>query len=120
MKTGITEDLVRQAMATVIEPELHRDLITLDMVHDIIIDGNNVTLTIMLTTPACPLKGKMEHDTRAALGTIDGIGAINVKWDSKIPQDQRISQTIGQNFKGIKGDTCCIQIWHNQQVGFAF
>lgn len=99
MQSKITEEFVRQAMATVIEPELHRDLISLDMVRDIVIDNNDVALTIVLTTPACPLKGKMEADTRVALGQLPGIGNITVNWDSKVPQDRRISQKIGQNFK---------------------
>lgn len=98
MKAIITEESVRQAMATVIEPELHRDLISLNMVRDIIVKNNDVTLTIMLTTPACPLKGKMEQDARAALSSIEGIGGITIKWDAKVPQDRRIHQSIGQNF----------------------
>jgi len=98
MKPKITEESVRQAMATVIEPELHRDLISLNMVRDIIVKENDVTLTIMLTTHACPLKGKMEHDARNALSSIEGIGDITIKWDANVPQDRRIHQSIGQNF----------------------
>jgi len=98
MKPKITEESVRQAMATVIEPELHRDLISLNMVRDIIVKENDVTLTIMLTTPACPLKGKVEHDARNALSSIEGIGDITIKWDANVPQDRRIHQSIGQNF----------------------
>ena len=56
----ITEEAVRGARSTVIEPELHRDLISLNMVRDLSVDGGDVAFTIMLTTPACPLKGKME------------------------------------------------------------
>ncbi len=98
MKPKISEESVRQAMATVIEPELHRDLISLNMVRDISVKENDVTLTIMLTTPACPLKGKMEHDARTALSSIEGIGDITIKWDANVPQDRRIHQSIGQNF----------------------
>jgi ATP-binding protein involved in chromosome partitioning len=96
---GPTEAAVRDALATVIEPELHRDLISLDMVRDINIDGGHVSFTVVLTTPACPLKGKMEGDARAALAQVPGINEINITWDSRVPQDRRISQQIGQQFK---------------------
>lgn len=96
---GVSEEMVREALSTVIEPELHRDLISLNMVRDIEIDGNDVSFTIMLTTPACPLRGKMEGDSRAALSRIEGIGDVHIKWDSNVPQDRRINQQVGQKFR---------------------
>lgn len=98
-ENGLTEAAVMDAMSTVIEPELHRDLVSLNMVRDLKIDGNDVTFTIMLTTPACPLRGKMEHDSRMALSQIENIGAITIKWDAQVPNDRRISEQVGQNFK---------------------
>lgn len=96
---GVTEERVRQALSTVIEPELHRDLVSLNMVRDLQVEGNDVTFTIMLTTPACPLKGKMESDSRQALAQIEGIGNVTIQWDANVPQDRRINQQIGQQFR---------------------
>jgi ATP-binding protein involved in chromosome partitioning len=96
---GVTEEAVREALSTVIEPELHRDLVSLNMVRDLQVEGNDVTFTIMLTTPACPLRGKMESDARAALSQVPNIGDVNIKWDSNVPEDRRISEKIGQNFR---------------------
>lgn len=96
---GVSEEAVREALSTVIEPELHRDLVSLNMVRDLQVEGNDVTFTIMLTTPACPLRGKMESDARAALSQVPNIGDINIKWDSNVPEDRRISEKIGQNFR---------------------
>ena len=96
---SITEETVMAAMSTVIEPELHRDLVSLNMVRDLNISGNDVEFTIMLTTPACPLKGKMEGDSRAALSQLPGIGNITINWDSNVPQDTRISNQLGQQFR---------------------
>jgi ATP-binding protein involved in chromosome partitioning len=95
----LTEEAVRAALSTVIEPELHRDLVSLNMIRDVQIDGNDVAFTIMLTTPACPLRGKMEQDSRAALAQVPGIGDVTIRWDSNVPHDQRISQQVGQNFR---------------------
>lgn len=96
---GVSEEAVREALSTVIEPELHRDLVSLNMVRDLQVEGNDVTFTIMLTTPACPLRGKMESDARAALSQVPNIGDVNIKWDSNVPEDRRISEKIGQNFR---------------------
>ncbi len=96
---AVTEDAVMKALSTVIEPELHRDLVSLNMIRNLKIDGNDVTFTIMLTTPACPLRGKMEGDSRAALARVPGIGQITVNWDSNVPSDRRIGDQIGQNFR---------------------
>ena len=98
-KNGLTEEVVLEAMSTVIEPELHRDLVSLNMVRNLKIDGNDVAFTIMLTTPACPLRGKMENDSRAALAHIENIGRVTINWDAQVPNDRRISQQIGQNFR---------------------
>ncbi|MCB9418453.1 MAG: Mrp/NBP35 family ATP-binding protein [Ardenticatenaceae bacterium] len=97
--TQVTQEAVMAALSTVIEPELHRDLVSLNMIRDLTINGSDVAFTIMLTTPACPLKGKMEGDARAALSQVAGIGNINIKWGSNVPTDNRIGQQLGQQFR---------------------
>ncbi len=96
---GVTEKAVMDALSTVIEPELHRDLVSLNMIRNLEIKGNDVVFTIMLTTPACPLKGKMEGDSRAALSSVDGIGKVEINFDANVPKDARIGEQIGQNFR---------------------
>ncbi|PID86901.1 MAG: chromosome partitioning protein [Chloroflexi bacterium] len=98
MSNNISEQAVMAALSTVIEPELHRDLVSLNMIRNLEINGNDVSFTIMLTTPACPLKSKMEGDVRAALAQVEGIGNITVNWDATVPPDKRIGGQIGQNF----------------------
>ena len=58
----ITKDSVINSLRRVQDPDLHKDLVTLNMVKEIKIDGNNVYVEIELTTPACPLKDKMKQD----------------------------------------------------------
>ncbi|MBC9932398.1 Mrp/NBP35 family ATP-binding protein [Chitinophaga qingshengii] len=52
----MTKEQILQALSNVEEPDLGKDLVTLNMVKDIEIDGNKVKFTVVLTTPACPLK----------------------------------------------------------------
>jgi ATP-binding protein involved in chromosome partitioning len=88
-----------KALSTVIEPELHRDLVSLNMIRNLKLEGSDVNFTIMLTTPACPLRDKMEGDARAALGRLPGIGRVTINWDANVPADRRIGDQIGQNFR---------------------
>jgi len=52
----MTQEKVLAALSNVQEPDLGKDIVTLNMVRDIVIEGNYVSFTIELTTPACPLK----------------------------------------------------------------
>jgi len=57
----MTEADILKALSNVQEPDLGKDLVTLNMVKDITIDGNDVSFTIVLTTPACPMKDMMSN-----------------------------------------------------------
>lgn len=52
----LTKEIILKALGTVQEPDLKKDLVTLNMIKDVVIDGNKVQFTVVLTTPACPLK----------------------------------------------------------------
>src|SRR5436190_5413579 len=83
----LTHDAVIDAMRTVQEPELGRDLISLDMVKDVVIDGTSLALKIELTTPACPLKDEIERTTHAALGAI-GATSVDITWGAMVRRSQ--------------------------------
>lgn len=87
----ITEQQVLNALSTVIEPELHRDLVTLKMIRDVAVQDDNVTFTIVLTTPACPLRGQIDAEATAAVKKIVGVNTVKIKWDANVPTDARIS-----------------------------
>jgi ATP-binding protein involved in chromosome partitioning len=53
---AITQEVVLKALGTVQEPDLKKDLVTLNMIRNVHIDGKKVSFTVVLTTPACPLK----------------------------------------------------------------
>src|SRR5579859_734201 len=88
----VTPEQVKQALSTVEEPELHRDLVTLDMVKDIQIKGGAVSFTIQLTTPACPLRGVIESNARAAVLRLPGVDQVAIKWDAKVTANGRLGQ----------------------------
>ena len=64
---SLQREHVLAALRTVQDPELFKDIVTLNMVKDVKIDGSSVEVTVELTTPACPLKEVIERDVTAAL-----------------------------------------------------
>jgi ATP-binding protein involved in chromosome partitioning len=90
----VDESQVLKALRTVIEPELHRDLVTLNMVSDVRVDGGHVDFKITLTTPACPLRGQIEREAREAVLGISGVEAVNIRFDANVPTDVRLFEQI--------------------------
>ena len=82
MKTVATEEEIRKALEVVIDPELHRSIVELDMVRSIEIGGNGVVdITVSLTTPGCPIKGHFQTAVAEAAGALEGVAHVNVYFD---------------------------------------
>lgn len=97
--TDIREQ-VMEALRTVIEPELHKDIVSLGMVRDLIIEGDTARFVIVLTTPACPLKNVfVERCNAAVIGSVPGINHLEIEWDSRVPTD--IRSTLDVPIKNI-------------------
>jgi len=76
---------VLNSLGKVQDPDLRRDLVSLGMIKDLKIDNNNVSFTVELTTPACPLKDKIKSDCLDSLRKdLPGIGEINIDMTSKV------------------------------------
>jgi ATP-binding protein involved in chromosome partitioning len=89
MPKNISPESILTALGKVQEPELHRDLVTLNMIRDLEIKGDAVNFTLMLTTPACPLRGTIEKQAREAVMAVPGVKSVNVKMDANVPNDGR-------------------------------
>jgi ATP-binding protein involved in chromosome partitioning len=85
-----TKEAILNALGKVQEPELHKDLVTLNMIRDLEIQGDAVSFTIVLTTPACPLKGSIEKAAREAAMSVAGVKTVNIKMDASVPNDGRL------------------------------
>jgi len=86
----VTKEQVLQALRHVQEPELHRDLVSLNMIRDLQVDGDRVAFTIMLTTPACPLRSQIEEEARKAVASLPGVNKVEIKLASDVPNDGRM------------------------------
>ena len=88
-RDAITETMVLGALSKVQEPELNNDLVALNMIRDIKIDRDKVSFSIVLTTPACPLKNQIESESHAAVEAIPGVKSVEVKLEANVPNDGR-------------------------------
>jgi ATP-binding protein involved in chromosome partitioning len=89
MAGGPTEASVTDALRTVIDPELHKDLVTLGMAKNVQVHGGEVSLLVTLTTPACPLRETIEKEVRAALAKVPGVTGVDLKFDASVPAGVR-------------------------------
>ena len=85
----VTEQAVMAALSKVQEPELHKDLVTLNMIRDLQISGERVGFTIQLTTPACPLRDRIKSEAQQAVLALPGVSNVEIKLDANVPTDGR-------------------------------
>lgn len=96
-----TKDSVLEALKTCIEPELYKDIVSLNMVRNLTVDGGQVAFDYVLTTPACPLKTKMEAEAKEAIRKVDGVTDISIHMISEVPQDLRVAHQVQKGIKNI-------------------
>lgn len=75
----VTQDQVRKALRQVKDPELNLDLVVLGLIYDIDIEDNNVSVTMSLTSPACPVAGEIVNQARTAVENVPGVESADVE-----------------------------------------
>jgi ATP-binding protein involved in chromosome partitioning len=85
----VSQDEILAALSKVQEPELRKDLVTLNMIRDLKIEQGKVGFTIVLTTPACPLRTQIEREAKEAVASLPGVAAVEIKMDASVPSDGR-------------------------------
>jgi ATP-binding protein involved in chromosome partitioning len=82
--TPVTEAGVLDALRSVKDPDLHRDIVSLGFVKRLTIDGGRVAFAIELTTPACPVKDQMRDQARAAVLRLPGVADVAIEMTSQV------------------------------------
>lgn len=98
----MTEAQILEALSNVQEPDLGKDLVTLNMVKDIEIDGNYVSFTVVLTTPACPLKDMIKNAcVNAVKLLVNKEAVVNVKFTANTTTKRTDTGAVLPNVKNI-------------------
>ena len=98
----MTKEKILEALSNVQEPDLGKDLVTLNMIQDIEIEGNYVSFTIVLTTPACPMKEMMKNACVNAIKLlVNKEATVNVKFTSNTTTKRTDTGAVLPNVKNI-------------------
>jgi len=98
----MTEADILKALSNVQEPDLGKDLVTLNMVKDIVINGDDVSFTIILTTPACPMKDMMRLASENAVKFLVNQNAkVKVNFTSNTSTNRQDNQQVLAGVKNI-------------------
>ena len=91
----MTEAAILNALSNVQEPDLGKDLVSLNMIQNIVINGNEVSFTIVLTTPACPMKDMMRTASENAIKLLVNKEAIiKVNFTANTSTNRKDAQQI--------------------------
>jgi ATP-binding protein involved in chromosome partitioning len=84
----VSESAIRDALVAVIDPELRRSVVELDMVRTVDVRGEHVDVTIALTVAGCPMKADLESQVRQHVGAVEGVGSVGVSFDVMTPEQK--------------------------------
>ncbi len=99
--SGVTKTQVMEALSQVMDPELGKDLVSLGMIKDVEMDGANVSFTVELTTPACPLRTQIQRDAENAVKAIPGVESVKVTMGAQVQADKKIENLSVKNIIAV-------------------
>ncbi|HLC27254.1 MAG TPA: iron-sulfur cluster carrier protein ApbC [bacterium] len=89
MSGKLSEQEVIEVLSQVKDPETHLSIVKMNMIKDVKVDNGKVDLTVVLTTPACPLKGEIKSRVEKALYGLPGVQQVEIKMDANVPTQKR-------------------------------
>ena len=95
----VTVDQVLSSLKKVVDPELHKDIVSMGMIKDLSINDGKVDFTLELTTPACPFNSEIEEDVRAAIASL-GVKDLNMRVTARVMEGRSIS--MDELLPGVK------------------
>ncbi len=93
---------VLEALKVVQDPDLHRDIVSLGFVKDLDVRKGDVSFTIELTTPACPVKDQMRDQARAAVMALPGVTSVNVNMTASVRSSGMAGEGARAPVPGVK------------------
>jgi ATP-binding protein involved in chromosome partitioning len=90
-KDQVTPENVKAALSTVMDPDLHQDIVSLNMISDIKVSGSKVSFTLTLTTPACPVKEIIEGQCREVVKALPGITEVEMDSKASVAGQRRVA-----------------------------
>ena len=110
-----SREAILKALEQVIDPELKRNVVELDMVRGVRVDGGDVTVGIALTVAGCPLRSSFEQQVAQALAPVDGVQRVSLEFGVMTPDERsaltaRLRGAVTERTKGIQLDRSTLVI----------
>ncbi len=86
MDNIVTEATILNALRAVKDPDLHKDIVSLNMIRDVKICGGIVSFRFVLTTPACPVRDQLKFEAEKTVMAVPGVEVVEVKMDAEVPK----------------------------------
>jgi ATP-binding protein involved in chromosome partitioning len=104
-----SREQILKALEQVIDPELKRNVVELEMIRDVRIEGGDVTVGIALTVAGCPLRASFEDQVATALAPVEGVARVALEFDVMTPDERsaltaRLRGAVTERTKGIALD----------------
>ena len=96
-------DQVLEKLATVVDPDLKKDIVSMGMIKDLELNSGDLKFTLELTTPACPFNDEIEADVRKAIDDIDGIENFDMKVTAKVMEGRSLDDDSVATVKNVIG-----------------
>jgi ATP-binding protein involved in chromosome partitioning len=100
MTVTINEETVLNALRAVKDPDLHRDIVSLNMIRDVKICGGVISFRFVLTTPACPVRDQLKFEAERTVKAIPGVEQVEVKMEAEVPKARGVIDKT--EIEGIK------------------
>ena len=100
MPTMLDTSAVLEVLRPVQDPELQKSLVELNMIRNVKVDEGNISFTLVLTTPACPLRQFIVEDCERAVKTLPGVETVVVEVTAETPQQKALPDRMG--ISGVK------------------
>jgi ATP-binding protein involved in chromosome partitioning len=84
--TPVTEEMILNALRAVKDPDLHKDIVSLNMIRDVKICGGVVSFRFVLTTPACPVRDQLKFEAEKTAYAVPGVERVEVKMEAEVPK----------------------------------
>ncbi|MBX3072364.1 DUF59 domain-containing protein [Candidatus Obscuribacterales bacterium] len=97
----LQEDVVRENLRTVVDPELNMSIVDLGLIYDIKVEDSNVTVKMTLTSPACPLGAVIQGQAHQAVKKLPWVNEAKIelvwspRWDPRTMSSEEVQMQLG-------------------------
>ncbi len=104
----VGKEQVLGVLRGIIDPDFHQDIVTLGFIKDLSIEGGEVSFSIELTTPACPIKDQFQLEAERLVGALEGVSQVRVRMTSRPRPSRKLAQGSGlREVSNILAVTSC-------------